>query len=142
MKNVYKLRHKETGLFLDPKGSCSNVSVEGKVYSNKKPPRQRFIALPNEIRGQYEARYETELTDWEVVEYKLVEVSNVPDSKEEFREGEGQMMSLSEFQDAVGWGLLTDDDGSGSYSDGRYVLSDVDLGDISEGYSHVIWYNK
>lgn len=77
MSTVYKLRHKGTGLFLDPKGSYSNVSKEGKVYTGRKPPRQRFIAIPYEYRGEYESTYETELDDWEVVEYKLVEVEKV-----------------------------------------------------------------
>lgn len=74
---VYKLRHKSSGLFLDPQGCTTNVSVRGKTY-NKKPPRQRFWGIPYELRGQFKENYcSTELSDWEVVEYHLSEVSVV-----------------------------------------------------------------
>ena len=80
---VYKLKHKETGLHFDPKGYTGNVSILGKVFTNRKPPRQSFINIPNEInppeswgeKNGFKVRYKkTELDDWEVVEYNLVEI--------------------------------------------------------------------
>lgn len=83
---VYKLMHKPTGLFFHPQGYQGNVSEVGKVYSNKKPPRQSFIHIPHGVKPKtdydvsiltkykhYDA-YRTELDDWVVVEYNLVEI--------------------------------------------------------------------
>lgn len=85
---VYKLLHKETGLFFDPQGYQGNVSELGKVYSNKKPPRQSFIHIPHGVvpKADYDVSvlpktnkhynaYKTELDDWVVVEYNLVEIN-------------------------------------------------------------------
>lgn len=73
---VYKLKHIPTGLYFEPMGYKGNVSEIGKVYSNKKPPRQNFISVPNEIKDKYPINYyETEHSDWEVVEYKLVKLN-------------------------------------------------------------------
>lgn len=83
---VYKLLHKDTGLFYDPKKYQGNVSEMGKVYS-KKPARQSFIKIPNGVevkngfdvttlpKNRHYGHYDTKLDDWEVVEYKLVRVS-------------------------------------------------------------------
>lgn len=83
---VYKLLHKDTGLFYDPQKYQGNVSEMGKVYS-KKPARQSFIKVPNgvEVKGGFDVttlpknrhygHYDTNLDDWEVVEYKLVKVN-------------------------------------------------------------------
>ena len=71
---VYKIRHKHTGLFYDPKGTYHSVSKWGKVY-NRKPSRQSHITIPYEIRGEYDSQFhnaQTKLSDWEVVEFKLV----------------------------------------------------------------------
>lgn len=71
---VYKLRHKHTGLFYDPKGIYHSVSKWGKIY-NRKPSRQSHITIPYEIRGEYDSQFhnaQTKLDDWEVVEFKLV----------------------------------------------------------------------
>lgn len=71
---VYKLRHKPSGLFLDPRGCTTNASVLGKVYT-RKPPRQNFWGIPYELRGDFEESYHpTPLEDWEVVEFELSEV--------------------------------------------------------------------
>lgn len=144
MSNVYKLRHKGTGLFLDPQGSQCNVSVEGKVYSKRKPPRQRFISLPNDIRGDYESMYETELDDWEVVEYRLVEVIKKLEVVKKPIPNYGDLMTMSEFVDNVKCGMFTDDDGCGVYSDGEYILDDkyINIYNIDETKSHVVWYGK
>ena len=71
---VYKLRHKPTGLFLDPRGCTTNGSVLGKVYT-RKPPRQNFWGIPHELFARFEKNYyETPLEDWEVVEFELTEI--------------------------------------------------------------------
>lgn len=73
---VYKLKHTPTGLYFEPMGYKGNVSEMGKVYSNKKPPRQNFISIPNEIKDKYPIDYyDTEHSDWVVEEYKLVKVN-------------------------------------------------------------------
>lgn len=83
---VYKLRHKHTGLFFEPQQYHGNVSKNGKVYSNKKPPRQSFIKIPNgvEVKGDFDVTqlpasrhfgsYKTKLDDWEVISYTLTEI--------------------------------------------------------------------
>ena len=83
---VYKLRHKHTGLFFEPQKYHGNVSKNGKVYSNKKPPRQSFIMIPHgvEIENDFDITqlpkyrhqdcYKTELDDWEVISYTLTEI--------------------------------------------------------------------
>lgn len=83
---VYKLLHKDTGLFYDPQKYQGNVSEMGKVYS-KKPSRQSFIKVPNGVevkngfdvttlpKNRHYGNYNTELNDWEVVEYKLVKLN-------------------------------------------------------------------
>lgn len=83
---VYKLLHKDTGLFYDPQKYQGNVSEMGKVYS-KKPARQSFIKIPNGVEVQtgfdvttlpknlHYGHYDTDLDDWEVIEYKLVKLS-------------------------------------------------------------------
>jgi len=83
---VYKLLHKDTGLFYDPQKYKGNVSEMGKVYS-KKPSRQSFIKVPNGVevksgfdvtnlpKNRHYGHYDTNLDDWEVVEYRLVKLS-------------------------------------------------------------------
>lgn len=72
---VYKLRHKPTGLFLEPRGRRVNASVIGKVY-NRKPPRQNFWGISHELRSQFKEHYHpTALEDWEVVEFELTEIA-------------------------------------------------------------------
>mgnify|MGYP003677454397 CR=1 FL=1 len=75
---VYKLQHKYTKLFYDPKGSYQTVTEVGKVYSKRKPARQSHITIPYELRDKYDSQYhnaQTKLNDWEVIEYKLVKVN-------------------------------------------------------------------
>ncbi len=78
---VYKLKHKETGYYFDPRGYRGNVSILGKVFTNRKPPRQSFIDIPYDIippqnLGWLKERYkETELTDWEVEEFTLTKLN-------------------------------------------------------------------
>lgn len=146
MKNqkVYKLRHKETGLFLDPKGYNCNVSVVGKVYSNRKPPRQTSLKLGRSMMGEYGNSRDTNLEDWEVVEYELVEVVENPEVARRPIPDYGDLMTMKEFVNMVDCGMFTDDDGSGEYSDGEFLLGDKDINlyDIDETKSHVVWYNK
>ena len=83
---VYKLRHKPSGLFFEPQQYIGNVSKNGKVYSNKKPPRQSFIKIPNGVKiengfdisqlpkARHQDCYKTELDDWEVISYTLTEI--------------------------------------------------------------------
>lgn len=83
---VYKLRHKYTGLFFEPKQYNGNVSKNGKIYSNNKPPRQSFIKIPHGVeiesgfditqlsKARYPDSYKTELDDWEVISYTLTEI--------------------------------------------------------------------
>ena len=83
---VYKLRHKHTGLFFEPQQYHGNVSKNGKVYSNKKPPRQSFIKIPHGVKiengfditqlpkARHQDCYKTELEDWEVISYTLTEI--------------------------------------------------------------------
>lgn len=83
---VYKLRHKPSGLFFEPQQYHGNVSKNGKVYSNKKPPRQSFIKIPNgvEVESDFDVTelpasrhfgsYKTKLDDWEVISYTLTEI--------------------------------------------------------------------
>lgn len=71
---VYKLRHKPTGLYLEPRGCTVNASVLGKVYT-RKPPRQNFWGIPYELRGCFEEDYRlTPLDEWEIVEFELKEI--------------------------------------------------------------------
>lgn len=75
---VYKLKHKDTGLFYDPNGSYQTVTEVGKVYSKRKPARQSHITIPYELRDKYDSQYhnvQTKLDDWEVIEYKLVKLN-------------------------------------------------------------------
>lgn len=75
---VYKLLHKDTGLFYDPNGSYQTVTEVGKVYSKRKPARQSHITIPYELRDKYDSQYhnaQTKLDDWEVIEYKLVKLN-------------------------------------------------------------------
>ena len=83
---VYKLRHKHTGLFFEPQQYHGNVSKNGKVYSNKKPPRQSFIKIPHGVeiengfditqlpKARHQDCYKTKLDDWEVISYTLTEI--------------------------------------------------------------------
>ena len=85
---VYKLRHKDTGLFFEPQKYQGNVSKNGKVYSNKKPPRQSFIMIPHGVeidngfditqlpKYKHQECYKTELDDWEVISYTLTETKD------------------------------------------------------------------
>ena len=83
---VYKLRHKHTGLFFEPKQYNGNVSKNGKIYRDKKPPRQSFIKIPHGVeiengfdithlpKARHQDCYKTELDDWEVISYTLTEI--------------------------------------------------------------------
>lgn len=85
-QEVYKLRHKHTGLFFEPQQYHGNVSKNGKFYSNKKPPRQSFIKIPHgtEVENGFDVTqlpkaihqdcYKTKLDDWEVIRYTLTEI--------------------------------------------------------------------
>lgn len=84
---VYKLRHNPTGLFYQPiKGgwncSKSNLSKHGKIYTSK-----AYISKPVVIgvsdaqikkynlvilKNIFNARYDVDKEDWEIVEYKLI----------------------------------------------------------------------
>lgn len=76
---VYKLRHIETGLFYHPQQRGINTSKIGKVY-NGKPARQSWLVISKEnaLELGLEVEYrsyarKSELDEWEVVAYKLVE---------------------------------------------------------------------
>lgn len=76
-QEVYKLRHKHTGLFYQPNGTYQTVSKLGKVYSNRRPARQSHITIPYDIRGEYDSQFhnaQTKLDDWEVIRYTLTEI--------------------------------------------------------------------
>lgn len=87
---VYKVRHKPTGLFYQPttgsyRDTKSNLSLSGKIYQSRKYPKDLHTGGVNisrslikkynptykeTSRGNYLGSVET---DWEVVTYKLVE---------------------------------------------------------------------
>ena len=74
---VYKLLHKDTGLFYHPNGTYQTVSKLGKVYSNRRPARQSHITIPYDIRSEYDSQFhnaQTKLDDWEVISYTLTEI--------------------------------------------------------------------
>ena len=76
-QEVYKLRHKHTGLFYHPNGTHQTVSKLGKVYSNRRPARQSHITIPYGIREEYDSQFHnarTKLDDWEVISYTLTEI--------------------------------------------------------------------
>ena len=76
-QEVYKLRHKHTGLFFEPQQYHGNVSKNGKVYSNRRPARQSYITIPYDIRGECDSQFhnaQTKLDDWEVISYTLTEI--------------------------------------------------------------------
>ena len=76
-QEVYKLRHKHTGLFFEPQQYHGNVSKNGKVYSNRRPARQSHITIPCDIRDEYDSQFhnaQTKLDDWEVISYTLTEI--------------------------------------------------------------------
>lgn len=76
-QEVYKLRHKHTGLFYHPNGTYQTVSKLGKVYSNRRPARQSYITIPYDIRGDYDSQFhnaQTKLDDREVISYTLTEI--------------------------------------------------------------------
>lgn len=138
---VYKLKHKPTGLFYDPKGCTNNASEIGKVF-NRKPPRQNFWGVTNSIKkemGFLVGYQETPLEEWEVVEFELIEckpeVVGKPLSKY------GDLMTMEEFVEHMELGGLTSDDGSGRYSDGERVYGYIDHYNPDRNYSHVEWYN-
>lgn len=77
---VFKLRHKETGLFYQPQQRGVNTSKNGKVY-NRKPSRQSWLVISKDnalelglglLHGSYARK--SELDEWEVVAYELVEI--------------------------------------------------------------------
>lgn len=57
---------------------------------------------------------------------------------------QGTLMSLAEFQDDVRDGALTDEDGYGYYSDGKfmYEITVVPSDRVDTSFSHVLWLNK
>lgn len=76
---VYKLRHIETGLFYQPQQRGINTSKIGKVY-NSKPARQPWLVISKENAlelglevGNRRYTRKSELDEWELVAYKLVE---------------------------------------------------------------------
>lgn len=82
MEIVYKLRHKPTGLFFkDPDWATGNVSKTGKVFITK-PPRKSSISMLKPLaeeaglvaREYGTTEYKTELSDWEIVKFKLTEI--------------------------------------------------------------------
>ena len=77
---VFKLRHKETGLFYQPQQRGVNTSKIGKVY-NRKPARQSWLAISKENADRLgletvfrDYSRDCELDEWEVVAYELVEI--------------------------------------------------------------------
>lgn len=77
---VFKLRHKETGLFYQPQQRRCNTSTVGKVY-NRKPARVGFLSISKENADRLGLETEfrdysrdCELDEWEVVAYELVEI--------------------------------------------------------------------
>lgn len=55
----------------------------------------------------------------------------------------GDHMTLADFKACVDSGLFTDDDGTGYYAtDTLMVRQDVDLSNINEYFTHVVWFNK
>ena len=82
MEIVYKLRHKATGLFFkDPDWATGNVSKTGKVFITK-PSRKSSISMLKPLAEEVGlvareygiTEYKTELSDWEIVEFKLIEI--------------------------------------------------------------------
>lgn len=72
---VYKLKHKPTGLFYSPQGKFANLDTLGRVYNNP-PARLGWYAFPNSSLGEpVRKRITCSLDTWEVIEYKLVELS-------------------------------------------------------------------
>lgn len=62
---------------------------------------------------------------------------------------DGELLTMKEFVDAVKCGALIDYDGFGHYSDGESIFpnaciypSQVEIGTILEGFTHVMWYNR
>jgi hypothetical protein len=60
----------------------------------------------------------------------------------------GELMTMAEFISQCCIGAYIDYDGSGKYSDGKYmtdkdvVPSDLPAGKLDTSYSHVVWFNK
>ena len=55
----------------------------------------------------------------------------------------GSLMTLKEFKNLIKQGLITDYDGIGYYSDGKVEYDKiVDMYDVKNNYSHVVWYNR
>lgn len=89
MTVVYKLRHKETGLFWKPdSGSSGNVSKSGKLYF-KKPSlvyvtgtmvskhlvEKHGITVPEKFYSSYgKISAMRNVEEWEVVKYSLIEI--------------------------------------------------------------------
>lgn len=82
MDAVYKIRHKPTGLFFRPsKTGCTHLTTRGKIY-DKKPTRCLLPPvykhpIPIQKRDNEMVYYEWRKTipdEWEIVEYKIVEV--------------------------------------------------------------------
>lgn len=77
---VFKLRHKETGLFYQPQQRGCNTSTDGKVYS-RKPARVGFLCISKENADRLGLETEfhkysrvCELDEWEIVAYELIEI--------------------------------------------------------------------
>lgn len=80
VQKVYKLRHKETGLFYLPQGDVNTCKV-GKVY-NRKPARNSWILLSKEVAEElgiecpyHTVGWKTRLDEWEVVTYEIKEIT-------------------------------------------------------------------
>ena len=78
-ETFYRIRHKPTGLFFKPSThrSKANLSKQGKIYYKK--PNSSYLGskyhYPTGIHHSfYEAR-EVDMDDWEIVEYKVEEIS-------------------------------------------------------------------
>lgn len=71
--NVYRIKHKPTGLFYGPKRRVkageTNLSENGKVYP-KKPSYETSIWEGYYYEGKY---IRTNISEWELITYDLVE---------------------------------------------------------------------
>jgi hypothetical protein len=59
------------------------------------------------------------------------------------------VMTMAQFISQCSIGAIIDYDGSGNYSDGKYIFtdkhvvpSDIPAGKLDTSYSHVVWFNK
>ncbi len=85
----------------------------------------------------------------EILEQLGIEVGDETKEKAEKRPvpDYGDLMPMEEFIECCECGGFINDDGSGNYSDGKFVYgevcpSDITGGNVKKEYSHVVWFNK